>query len=39
MEKKRRSQLFEDKIDRTNQLMQELVEKDHVIFGLNNQIA
>jgi len=28
MEKKRRSQLFEEKIDRTNQLMQEIVEKD-----------
>lgn len=39
LEKKKRMNLFEEKIDKNHQLYQELLEKDQQIFQLKKQIT
>ncbi|CDW72037.1 UNKNOWN [Stylonychia lemnae] len=39
IERKKRMNIYEDKIDKNNQLLQDLLEKDQTIFTLNRQMA
>jgi len=39
VEKKKRMNIYEEKIDKNNQLLQDLLEKDQVIFNLQGQIS
>ena len=37
IERKKRMNLYEEKIDKSNQLLQDLLEKDQTIFSLQRQ--
>eukprot|EP00347_Sterkiella_histriomuscorum_P006635 403352018 len=39
VERKKRMNIYEDKIDKNNQLLQDLLEKDQTIFTLNREIS
>ena len=39
VERKKRMSLYEEKIDKNNQLLQDLLEKDQTIFALQRQIT
>jgi hypothetical protein len=39
VERKKRINIYEEKIDKNSQLLQDLLEKDQIIFGLNKQIT